>query len=229
MTQFELTPSRINYCSLEGTCRWIRRNWWVHPWIILTAYKSNFCFTYQFYCNLDINWVKSYSSSYCLCSHNSGKESRTALIPLLDPDDAPEPSFPLPGLFEKRSNSCSVPIVSNLLFSPLITVLAVWTLNFCNLFKDFVRKMNWNYLFLMPYPIIFSSSVDLVIRRYTLTTFFWPIRCARSMACKSFIGFQSCSTKITVSAPVRFKPKPPTCVVSKRTSIEGSLLNLKQE
>ena len=33
---------------------------------------------------------------------------------------------------------------------------------------------------------------------------------------------------MTVSAPVRFKPSPPTCVVSSSMSIEGSLLNLKQ-
>ena len=43
---------------------------------------------------------------------------------------------------------------------------------------------------------------------------------------RSFIGFQSCSTKITVSAPVRFRPSPPTCVVNSRMSIDGSLLNL---
>jgi len=47
--------------------------------------------------------------------------------------------------------------------------------------------------------------------------------------CKSFIGFQSCSMKMTVSAPVRFKPSPPTCVVSNRTSIDGSLLNLGEQ
>jgi len=44
--------------------------------------------------------------------------------------------------------------------------------------------------------------------------------------CKSFIGFQSCSKKMTVSAPVRFSPNPPTCVVSNNTSMDGSLLNL---
>jgi hypothetical protein len=31
------------------------------------------------------------------------------------------------------------------------------------------------------------------------------------MACKSFIGFQSCSTKITVLALVSVNPSPPTC------------------
>uniref|UniRef100_A0A6B0U0Z9 Uncharacterized protein n=1 Tax=Ixodes ricinus TaxID=34613 RepID=A0A6B0U0Z9_IXORI len=60
--------------------------------------------------------------------------------------------------------------------------------------------------------------------RYTFTTFFWPMRCARSMAWRSFMGFQSCSTKMTVSAPVRLRPRPPTWVVSSRTSIEGSVL-----
>jgi len=45
--------------------------------------------------------------------------------------------------------------------------------------------------------MIFSSRVPLVISLYTLTTFFCPMRCARSIACRSFIGFQSCSTNIT--------------------------------
>lgn len=45
--------------------------------------------------------------------------------------------------------------------------------------------------------MIFSSSVPCVTRRYTLTTRFWPMRWARSIACRSFMGFQSCSTKIT--------------------------------
>jgi hypothetical protein len=43
--------------------------------------------------------------------------------------------------------------------------------------------------------------------------------------CRSRMGFQSCSTKITVSAPVRFSPRPPTWVVSINTSIVGSPLN----
>ena len=44
--------------------------------------------------------------------------------------------------------------------------------------------------------------------------------------CKSLTGFQPCSTKMTVSALVKFNPSPPTCVVSNRMSIEESLLNL---
>ena len=44
---------------------------------------------------------------------------------------------------------------------------------------------------------------------------------------RSFIGFQSCSTKMTVSAPVKLRPRPPTWVVRSRTSIDGSLLKLK--
>lgn len=42
-----------------------------------------------------------------------------------------------------------------------------------------------------------------------LTFLFCPNRCARSIACKSFIGFQSWSMKMTMSAPVRFNPTPP--------------------
>ena len=45
--------------------------------------------------------------------------------------------------------------------------------------------------------------------------------------CKSFMGFQSCSKKMTVSAPVRLSPSPPTWVVSRRTSTDGSTLNLR--
>ena len=59
-----------------------------------------------------------------------------------------------------------------------MTVLAVCNLNFCKL-------------------MIFSSMVALVIIRQTFTTFFCPILWALSIACRSFIGFQSCSTKIT--------------------------------
>ncbi|KAG5460521.1 MAG: hypothetical protein BJ554DRAFT_7420 [Olpidium bornovanus] len=73
--------------------------------------------------------------------------------------------------------------------------------------------------------MIFSSRVPRVMRRYTLTTFFWPMRWARSIAWRSLIGFQSCSMKITVSAPVRFRPSPPTWVVRRRTSMDGSALN----
>ena len=47
--------------------------------------------------------------------------------------------------------------------------------------------------------------------------------------CRSFMGFQSCSKKMTVSAPVRLSPSPPTWVVKRRTSTEGSLLNLYME
>lgn len=56
----------------------------------------------------------------------------------------------------------------------------------------------------------------------------WARLRRRSHTCKSFIGFQSCSTKTTVSAPVKFSPSPPTCVVSNRISIDGSLLNLNK-
>ena len=76
------------------------------------------------------------------------------------------------------------------------------------------------------HPIIFSSKVPFVMRRYTFTTFFWPILWARSMAWRSFIGFQSCSTKITVSAPVKVNPNPPTWVVSNKQSMLGSALNV---
>lgn len=73
--------------------------------------------------------------------------------------------------------------------------------------------------------MIFCSRVSRSTRRYTLTVRFWPILCARSMACRSFMGFQSCSKKMTVSAPVRLRPRPPTAVVMIMILIEASLLN----
>ena len=47
-----------------------------------------------------------------------------------------------------------------------------------------------------------------------------------ALTCKSFMGFQSCSTKMTVSAPVRLRPRPPTLVLSSSRSMLGSALNL---
>ena len=53
----------------------------------------------------------------------------------------------------------------------------------------------------------------------------WNSKCV-CYTCRSLMGFQSCSKNTTVSAPVRFNPNPPTCVVNSNTSMEGSLLNL---
>mmetsp|Transcript_10754 Transcript_10754/g.66348 ORF Transcript_10754/g.66348 Transcript_10754/m.66348 type:complete len:211 (-) Transcript_10754:4876-5508(-) len=99
-------------------------------------------------------------------------------------------------------------MASRLTLSLLTTVLAMSILNLCN-------------------PMIFSSSVSFMIRRYTLTVRVCPSLCARSIAWRSFMGFQSCSIKTTVSADVRLRPKPPTCVVRSKTSMSGSALNLE--
>lgn len=87
------------------------------------------------YCNFVINCVRSYSSSYCFWSHKSGKVSNIAFIP---PGADGLPPLPVklllvPGPCEKRSSNWSTPMLSILLFSLLITVLAVCTLNFCKL------------------------------------------------------------------------------------------------
>eukprot|EP00962_Isochrysis_galbana_P021382 scaffold6308_cov111-Isochrysis_galbana.AAC.2 len=74
--------------------------------------------------------------------------------------------------------------------------------------------------------MIFSSSVPRVMRRKTETERRCPSRWARSIACRSFIGFQSWSRKMTVSAEVRLSPSPPTLVVSSIRSMLGSELNL---
>lgn len=83
------------------------------------------------------------------------------------------------------------------------------------------------FLILQPYPKLNNRSSARKEKKRKMEAFFTcPMRCARSMACKSLIGFQSCSTNTTVSAPVKLSPSPPTWVVSNRTSIDGSLLNL---
>ena len=47
--------------------------------------------------------------------------------------------------------------------------------------------------FLYAFSITFSSTELSVQKRNTETSFFWPMRCARSIACKSICGFQSLS------------------------------------
>lgn len=81
------------------------------------------------------------------------------------------------------------------------------------------------YYILQPYPKL-NNRTSARKKKEMEEFFTCPMRCARSMACKSLIGFQSCSTNTTVSAPVKLSPSPPTWVVSNRTSIDGSLLNL---
>src|SRR3989338_6764328 len=92
-----------------------------------------------------------------------------------------------------------------LAFSSFMTELATWSLNFCS------ERMS-------------SSTVPAMIILNTLTDRRWPKRCARSIACRSTIGFQSCSKRITVSAPVKLSPRPPTLVVDSRQSTDTSPL-----
>ena len=70
-----------------------------------------------------------------------------------------------------------------------------------------------------------SSTGDVEMRRKTRTSFFWPMRCARSCACASIMGFQSLSKMTTVSADARFRPSPPARVDSRKTKagLDGSL------
>ena len=52
------------------------------------------------------------------------------------------------------------------------------------------------------------------------TVSFWPMRCARLMACRSFCGFQSESKMTTVLAVARLIPSPPARVESRKTKSE---------
>mmetsp|Transcript_27568 Transcript_27568/g.64091 ORF Transcript_27568/g.64091 Transcript_27568/m.64091 type:complete len:227 (-) Transcript_27568:34-714(-) len=57
-----------------------------------------------------------------------------------------------------------------------------------------------------------SSMVPAAKNLNTLTCRRWPIRNARSCACKSWLGFQLGSTMMTVFALVRLMPRPPAFV-----------------
>mmetsp|Transcript_23235 Transcript_23235/g.58622 ORF Transcript_23235/g.58622 Transcript_23235/m.58622 type:complete len:411 (+) Transcript_23235:171-1403(+) len=159
------------------------------------------------------------SSAYCDSSHSSSRPASTALSPFALPPTAAAAAslaaslppaaaaaaLPLSSAGPNRPSSCPVSMFFREMLSALTTALATSSLKRCM-------------------PMIFSSSVSRMRRRYTLTVRFCPSRWARSIAWRSFCGFQSCSRNTTVSAVVRLRPRPPTPVVSSRTSMVGSAL-----
>ena len=99
-----------------------------------------------------------------------------------------------------RSSTSPVFMDPNPAFCWVTTELATSNLNRCSLRPrhQLVRhvlprpiSLSESDLVTPTHPMIFSSKVPLVISRYTLTTFFCPNLCALSIACRSFIGFQS--------------------------------------
>lgn len=52
-----------------------------------------------------------------------------------------------------------------------------------------------------------SSTVPLMVMRVTCTGRVWPMRCARSMACSSVVGFHHRSSSTTWLAHTRFTPE----------------------
>lgn len=61
--------------------------------------------------------------------------------------------------------------------------------------------------------LLFQLISPAAIKRYTITSRFWPMRYALSTACMSSAGFQLGSNRITLSAPVRVMPVPPAAVL----------------
>lgn len=53
----------------------------------------------------------------------------------------------------------------------------------------------------------------------------WPTRWHLSSACLSLYGLQSMSCRMTTLAEVRFMPRPPARVDSRKTKMSGSVLN----
>eukprot|EP00962_Isochrysis_galbana_P029435 scaffold9409_cov116-Isochrysis_galbana.AAC.16 len=62
-----------------------------------------------------------------------------------------------------------------------------------------------------------SSTVPCVTKRKMRTGLAWPIRCTRSIACRSTCGLKSESYSTTVSAEVRVMPSPPARVEQRKT------------
>ena len=108
---------------------------------------SNVCRIARLYDD-EAAWPMSYSSSYWVWSHSSGRLSRTALTPLLAfPEPLPLPPLAVPvSLRENKSTTESVAMVWTAELSEEMTALAVFSLNCCN-------------------PRIFSSTVFFDISR----------------------------------------------------------------
>jgi hypothetical protein len=71
-----------------------------------------------------------------------------------------------------------------------------------------------------------SSSSGSSTVTYTLTGFVCPMRCARSMACRSTCGFQSESYRMTTSAVCKLMPRPPARVDNRKQNLgEPGALN----
>ena len=58
-----------------------------------------------------------------------------------------------------------------------------------------------------------------------VTEFVWPIRCARSLACRSAAGFHHGSKCTTVEARVKFRPYPPAFKLIRKTDGPAGLWN----
>ena len=82
-----------------------------------------------------------------------------------------------------------------------------------------------SFSFIHARSMIFSSTLPDVTSRYTRTGLVCPMRCARSMACRSACGFQSLSYRMTTSAVCRLMPSPPARVDSRNAnfSLPGAL------
>ncbi len=68
------------------------------------------------------------------------------------------------------------------------------------------------------------------MKRNTCTSLVCPMRCARSIACRSICGFQSLSYNTTVSAVARLMPSPPARVERRNTNFsEPGALNASMD
>ena len=126
------------------------------------------------------------------------------------------------------SSRRSLPVDLLLNIPAWITFSSIFNLNLKQQWQDIVALVMqkkqvylWhkNYRFKTSYLAaakIRSSTEFTVISLRTLTSFFFPILCARSWACRSWWGFQSESKMTTVSAVWRLSPKPPARVDNKK-------------
>jgi len=81
------------------------------------------------------------------------------------------------------------------------------------------------YIYVHTYTYLYTSTHTHISLYIHIYIYIYSVQPSPFCTCRSFIGFQSWSRKMTVSAEVRLSPSPPTAVVSSIRSMLGSALN----
>mmetsp|Transcript_12777 Transcript_12777/g.21249 ORF Transcript_12777/g.21249 Transcript_12777/m.21249 type:complete len:290 (+) Transcript_12777:1075-1944(+) len=156
--------------------------------------------------------INSFNCSSSYWSLSSGP------VPPPPPPSAPPPPPPSPSSSSPPAapEPPPAPVLHSFSKFSIISLLSSWALA---LFRTLNLPASTTSPFRLRLSVararMRSSTGELVSSRNTRTSFFWPMRCARSCACASIIGFQSLSKMMTVSAVAKLIPKPPARVDSR--------------